>query len=81
MPSLLIILAALILIPAGLAGVASGLSGLLTASRETGGGLELLLSGLAALWPWCQALACLAGGIGLLALTGLAFWSGLQFRG
>lgn len=78
---LLMVLTALLLIPAALAGIAAGLHDLVASGGELAAHIDPLIDIGRALWPACCALAMLAGAIALLMAGIMLLARGLQFGG
>ncbi|TVQ36042.1 MAG: hypothetical protein EA370_08770 [Wenzhouxiangella sp.] len=74
------LLALMVMIPAGLAGIAAALQGIPAPVGELFGTLEQVWIAGRELAPWCQPLACGLLGLGLLAASFVVAWRGLQSR-
>ncbi|MFU8830676.1 MAG: hypothetical protein ACNA7J_00850 [Wenzhouxiangella sp.] len=80
MPIIVTLLTAIVLIPAGVAGISVGTSELLGAGGELVTRVDQALSGLAPLLPYAQPVLFLVGGFGLVMLATALILRGLQSR-
>jgi hypothetical protein len=77
---LLMLLTALLLIPASLAGIAAGLSDLAASGGDLSAQVARLIDIGQSLWPACAGLALVAGGVMLLLTSLVLLTRSLQSR-
>lgn len=74
----LFLIGPILMIPAGLAGIAAGVQGLAHAEFQLSGLLVAIQGALEALLPWCMPVGCLLFGLTMTALAALLLARGLQ---
>ncbi len=72
------LIALMIMIPAGLAGIVAAVHGMPAPTDELVAVLDQFWTATQALAPWCQSLACGLFGLGLLLASAWVGWRGLQ---
>ncbi|TVR94816.1 MAG: hypothetical protein EA418_09280 [Wenzhouxiangellaceae bacterium] len=81
MQILVTVLALLVLVPAGLAGIRASLGEIHGLSGELTQALTDMWIASEPLWAWCQVLGCGVGGLVLLVMAVMIAWRGLQSFG
>jgi hypothetical protein len=71
---------AIVLIPAGVAGIRMGTNELLDSGQELATIVGQAMDGLMPLMPYAQSMLCLVGGFGLVMLATVLILRGLQSR-